>query len=499
MTIRATFNSLLVPSQKPNSSAHMTLESHELWAQCLLNIERRVLARSFDTWFRTTRASRFDSESLVIEVQSAWSADFVESNYLTLIQKVVKEETELTPEIRFEVAANKVETPTQAETEAAPNADLNQLGLPLPLQKGQAIDSEEEIIDPLSRQLYTSLNEKYTFETFVIGEGNSFAHAAAQAVAKSPGNTQFNPLVIYGGVGLGKTHLLQAIGQYALTHSTVGKVAYVPSEKFISDFIHIAIKMRKQAEFQRMYRGADILLVDDIQFLPKTEATQNEFFHTFNALYQAGKQIVMTCDSPPGRLDGLEERLISRFQWGLLTSIDPPDLETRIAILHQKAEISGIRLPEDVAVFLGNHVSSNIRELEGALIHMMAYCSVNNSELTVEVARKVVQERIPKQSTELAIEVIQRHIADHFDLTQEVLISKTRKKEVTMPRQIAMFLAKQLTDNSLKLIGLHFGNRDHSTVIHAIQTVDKRCKDDPTFAQLVDNLKNAIRQRHTPT
>tara|TARA_Y100000588_G_C14259232_1_gene926873 strand:- start:1054 stop:2493 length:1440 start_codon:yes stop_codon:yes gene_type:complete len=478
----------------------MTLESHEIWAQCLLNIEGRVLARSFDTWFRTTRASQFDSENVVIEVQSAWSADFVESNYLTLIQKVVKEETGFAPEIRFEVAENKLETPNRSELEPTKETGENaQAAVSLPPHKEEKINvTSEEEVDPLSRQLFTSLNEKYTFETFVIGEGNSFAHAAAQAVAKSPGNTQFNPLVIYGGVGLGKTHLLQAIGQYALTHSIVERVAYVPSEKFISDFIHIAIKMRKQAEFQRLYRGADILLVDDIQFLPKTEATQNEFFHTFNALYQAGKQIVMTCDSPPGKLDGLEERLVSRFQWGLLTSIDPPDLETRIAILHQKAEISGIRLPEDVAVFLGNHVSSNIRELEGALIHMMAYCSVNNSELTVEVARRVIQERIPKHSTELSIEVIQRHIADHFDLSQELLISKTRKKEITMPRQIAMFLAKQLTDNPLKLIGLHFGNRDHSTVIHAIQTIDKRCKEDPTFAQLVDNLKNSIHQKQTP-
>lgn len=482
LTAESIFFSLLFPSQLKNVSIRMTIDTQELWAQCLLNIERRVVARSFDTWFKPTRARRFDGESLIIEVQSAWSADHIERNYLSLIQKVVKEETGLAPEIHFEISERQ---------EVVPLAD------PAPLQESPVSHTPQEADDPFSRQLFTSLSEKYTFGTFVIGEGNNFAHAAAQAVAKSPGNTQFNPLVIYGGVGLGKTHLLQAIGHYALACGAAEKVAYVPCEKFVSDFIHIAIRMQKQADFQRLYRSADILLVDDIQFMPKTEATQNEFFHTFNALYHAGKQIVMTCDSPPGRLQGLEERLVSRFQWGLLTSIDPPDLETRIAILHQKAEISGIFLPEDVAVFLGNHVSSNIRELEGAFIHMMAYCSVNNRDLTVEVARKVIQDRGPVQTAELGIEAIQRHIADHFDLTPELLIGKTRKKEIATPRQIAMFLAKQLTDSSLKTIGLHFGNRDHSTVIHAIQTVSNKCKDDPAFAQLVDRLSNSVKQQHS--
>ena len=327
----------------------------------------------------------------------------------------------------------------------------------------------------------------------MVGEGNRFAHAAASAAAKSPGRTQFNPLVIYGGVGLGKTHLLQAIGHYALSQESGLTVAYVPSEKFMSDFIE-SLKTRNTAEFQRLYRSADLLLVDDIQFLLKGEHTQNEFFHTFNALHQNGKQIAMTCDSPPGELEGLEERLISRFQWGLVTSIEPPDLETRIAILHQKAEINGIHLPDEVANFLGNYISSNIRELEGTLNHIMAFCAVNQVELNVDAARKIVQERVPAESAHLSIEGIQRVVADHFSLTLELLIGKTRKQEVASPRQIAMFLAKRLTKSPLKVIGLHFGNRDHSTVIHAVQTVEKKCDEDADFAHVVDGLSEKLQQ-----
>jgi chromosomal replication initiator protein len=294
---------------------------------------------------------------------------------------------------------------------------------------------------------------------------------------------------------LGKTHLLQAIGHYALARKTAERVAYVPSEKFMSNFIE-AIKTRNTAEFQRLYRSADILLIDDIQFLLKGEHTQNEFFHTFNALHQNGKQIAMTCDSPPGELEGLEERLISRFKWGLVTSIEPPDLETRIAILHQKAEISNISLPEDVASFLGNFISSNIRELEGALNHLMAYCAVHQVELSVEVCRKIIQERLPARSSHLGIEAIQQAVADHFGIAPELLIGKTRKQEIALARQVAMYLAKRLTQNPLKVIGLHFGNRDHTTVIHAVQTIEKKCLEDANLSHLVDLLSSAIQQRY---
>ena len=472
----------------------MSQDPHELWAQCLLNIERRVRPLTFNTWFRPTKARRFDAESLVIEVPTSYFAEWVETHLLSLIQDVVLEETHLSPKITLILA----EEADQEVTGSLPLPEGNTPSLPSqPVREPSQTEPLRENFreeDPLSsNRLFTPLNERYTFETFVVGEGNQFAHAATQDVAKSPGKTQFNPLVIYGGVGLGKTHLLQAIGHFALTRKTAEKVAYVPAEKFMSDFIE-AIRTRTTAEFQRFCRSPDILLVDDIQFLLRGEKTQDEFFHTFNALHQKGKLIVMTCDSPPEQLEGLEERLISRFQWGLVTRIGQPDLETRIAILRQKAEISGIYLSEEVAAFLGNYFNSNIRELEGALIHLMAFCSVNRLELSVEAARQIVQERGPIQDSRLSIEAIQQQVAEHFGLTTEHLISKTRKQEVATARQIAMFLAKRLTQYPLKKIGLHFGNRDHSTVIHAIRTVEKKCKTDTSLAQLVDALTNAIQQ-----
>ena len=492
----------------------MSQETHELWARCLLNIERHVRPQSFDTWFRPTKARRFDADLLEIEVYSSVVADWVESNYLKLIQAAVEEETQLAPHITFAIAdqingGSEPGATPETDPPKAPLAEMQRDQLPRP---GSGSDEPAQRegngrVDPFpqevaaewsSRPFFTPLNERYTFETFVVGEGNRFAHAAAQAVAKSPGKTQFNPLVIYGGVGLGKTHLLQAIGHYALSQENNLRVAYVPSEKFMSDFIE-SLKTRTAAEFQRLYRSADVLLVDDIQFLLKGEHTQTEFFHTFNALHQNGKQIAMTCDSPPGELEGLEERLISRFQWGLVTSIEPPDLETRIAILHQKAEINGIYLGEEVSTFLGNYISTNIRELEGALNHIMAYCAVNQEELSVEAARKIVQERVSAESTHLSIESIQRLVAEHFELTQELLIGKTRKQEVAVPRQIAMYLAKKLTKSPLKVIGLHFGNRDHSTVIHAVQTVEKKRHQDPGLSHVIESLAESIQQRHSGT
>ena len=467
----------------------MSQDPEELWARCLLSVEQRVRPQSFNTWFRPTTARRFDRDCLEVEVSSTYFADWVESNYLSLITTVVLEVTQLQPKISFVVAGRD-----QATAAAGTN--------PSDTTSDQELNAEQLELPHLHPALVTvggassSLNERYTFDTFVIGEFNRFAHAASWAVAKSPGKTQFNPLVIYGGVGLGKTHLLQAIGHDALDRKTANQVTYVASEKFMSDFIE-AIRNQSTADFQRRYRSADILLVDDIQFLLRGEQTRNEFFHTFNALHQNGKQIVMTCDSPPGQLEGLEERLISRFQWGLVTSIDAPDLEARIAILQQKAEINNIPLADDVAIFLANNVSSNIRELEGALIHLMAYCSVNHAELTVEAARRIAQERGPSQSTELSIESIQQQVARHFDLTPELLIGRTRKQEIAQARQIAMFLAKRFTRNPLKMIGLHFGNRDHTTVIHAVQTVEEKCKADRSFALTVEQLSESIQKQYS--
>ena len=459
----------------------MSQDVQERWAQCLLKIERKLRAQTFNTWFRPTTARRFDEEELEIEVSSSYFAHFVESNYLSMIQSVVEEETGLCPRVAFVVDEA---TPIRTDTTKGSSGAADE---PRP---GQVPVDEEPAEEGPPRHM--PLNERYVFETFVVGEGNRFAYAAAQAVSQSPGRTQFNPLVVHGGVGLGKTHLLQAIGHHLLAAESGQRVVYVTAEKFLSDFIE-SLRQQKTSDFQRLYRSVSVLLVDDIQFLIRSEGTQNEFFHTFNTLHQNGRQIVMTCDNPPGELEGLEERLISRFKGGLVTSIEPPDLETRIAILQKKAEINGIDLPEEVAVFLGNYISSNIRDLEGALNHIMAYCAVNQVELSVDAARKVVQQRNTAEGSRPSIKGIQQRVADHFDLTPDLLIAKTRKREVAGPRQIAMYLVKRHTKSPLKVIGIHFGNRDHSTVIHAVQTVDRKCSEDPAFARLVESLSEEIR------
>ena len=455
-------------------------DPQELWAQCLLNIERQVRPQSFANWFLQTSVNHFDENSLVIQVPSAFSAAWVEEHYLQMIQSVVREETALTPKISFVVAQ-------------APQPALDQV-LPIPAPEEESTEDEQEEVEAGPAQI--SLNQRYTFEEFIIGDSNQIALATALAVANAPGKTEFNPLVIYGGAGLGKTHLLQAIGHHAHSLNLAKKVVFVTSEKFMGDFVQALAQGRdKTSEFKNFYRSADILLVDDIQFLLHGERTQNEFFHTFNALHQSEKQIVMTCDSPPGHLDGLEERLKSRFIWGLATAINPPELETRIAILHKKAERNGIRIPNDVAALLGNYIRSNVRELEGTLISLMAYCSIHKKELDIEAAKHILDELGPSPS-ELSIEAIQQQVADHFNLTQEQLTGKGRKQEVVAARHLAMFLIKRLIGSHFTTIGLHFGNRDHSSIIHAVRTVEKKCKNDPAFARLAEDLSNTIRRQN---
>ena len=456
-------------------------DPQELWAQCLLNIERQVRPQSFSNWFKQTSVSHFDEDLLVIQVPSAFSAAWVEEHYLQMIQAVVMEETTLAPRISFAVAQ-------------APQPALNPV-LPTPARAEESTEKELEEAEVESAADQVSLSKRYTFEEFIIGDSNQIALATALAVANAPGKAGYNPLVIYGGAGLGKTHLLQAIGHHAHSLNLAEKVVYVTSEKFMGDFVQSLRDRDKANEFKNFYRSADILLVDDIQFLLHGEQTQNEFFHTFNALHQSEKQIVMTCDSSPSHLDGLEERLKSRFIWGLATAINPPELETRIAILHKKAERNGIRIPDDVAVLLGNHIRSNVRELEGTLISLMAYCSIQKKELDIEAAKHIIDDLGPSP-LELNIEAIQQQVADHFNLTQEQLTGKGRKQDVVTARHIAMFLIRSLIGSHFTAIGLHFGNRDHSTVIHAVSTVEKKCKNDPSFSRLVEDLSNTIRRQN---
>jgi chromosomal replication initiator protein len=338
----------------------------------------------------------------------------------------------------------------------------------------------------------SQLNPRYVFDNFVEGDGNSFARAACLAIGEAPGKTPWNPLLIYGGSGLGKTHLLHAIGNFALTQKKVQRVKYVTSEKYTQEFIH-SVKNNRSTDFSNLYRSTDLLLVDDIHFFAAKNRTQSEFFHTFNSLHQAGKQIVLSSDRPVHELDDIDARLISRFQSGLITQISPPDFETRVAILERRADEEGASLAAEVAQFFATHIVTNIRELEGALITLLARAAFHHTEPSIELAGEVLREKLGRTVTKPPIEHIQEVVAQHFGLSVDALRGKTRKKEIALARMIAMALATDLTNNSLKRIGQLFGGRDHSTVIHARDTIRKLQETDALVRENYEALLKKIK------
>ncbi|MEX0746774.1 MAG: chromosomal replication initiator protein DnaA, partial [Rhodothermales bacterium] len=333
----------------------------------------------------------------------------------------------------------------------------------------------------------------YTFERFIEGDCNRLARSASWAIAQQPGATSFNPFLIYGGVGLGKTHLIQAIGNYVKVHKS-DAVLYVSSERFTSDFVQ-SIQHNRVNEFSIFYRNIDLLVIDDVQFFGGKEKTQEEFFHIFNALHQAGKQIVLSADRPPREIEGIEERLLSRFQWGLSADLQPPELETRIAILNRKAEDDGIELSHDVIEFIAHNVKSNIRELEGALIRLLAHATLHKREIDLPLAKEVLRDLIKETRINLTIEEIQRVTCGYFNISEDLVRAKTRKREVVQARQVAMYFSKQLTQHSLKTIGLHFGGRDHSTVIHSCQSIENQMETDPKFREMLEEIAHKIELR----
>ena len=332
----------------------------------------------------------------------------------------------------------------------------------------------------------TGLNSRYTFDTFVVGSSNQFAHAAAQAVAEAPSRS-YNPLFLYGGVGLGKTHLMHAIGQYLLRHLPDITLMYISSERFMNEMIN-SLRYDRILDFRARYRSIDVLLVDDVQFLAGKEGTQTEFFHTFNSLYDAQKQIVISSDCPPNQIPALEERLRSRFEWGLTADIQPPDLETKVAILQKKAGAEAIPLPDDVALYIAGGIKSNVRELEGSLIRLIAYASLTGSAISLPLAEEVLRDIIDHSDKVITIDMIQKLVAGHYHLKVADLKSRNNSKAVTLPRQIAMYLSKSLTGSSLPEIGRNFGGKHHSTVIHSIRKIDGQCKRDRTFHTLINSF-----------
>jgi chromosomal replication initiator protein len=354
-----------------------------------------------------------------------------------------------------------------------------------------AIPSTETEAPAVEFTTDAGLTPRYTFDTFVVGPSNQFAEAACRAVAEVPSRS-YNPLFIYGGVGLGKTHLMHAIGQYVLVHASHLKLTYISAERFMNEMIN-ALRYERIIDFRERYRAVDILLVDDIQFIAGKEGTQNEFFHTFNALYESQKQIVLSSDRPPHEIPAVEERLRSRFEWGLIADIQPPDLETKIAILKKKAEAEGVPLPDDVGLFIAERIKSNIRELEGSLIRLVAYASLTGREISVDLAQDVLKNVIASGDKVVTIDAIQKHVSDYYQLKVSELKSRNNSKSVAMPRQVAMYLCKSLTRASLPEIGRSFGGKHHSTVIHSIRKVEELRKRDPDFNTVINTFMESIR------
>ena len=440
-----------------------------LWQETLEKLKNELSRPSFDTWLSSTRLLHIDGDTLVISVPNDFAKDWLESRYASMIRSSVQAVSGHSVSLRFIIPTSEV---SYAENQDMPKQDL----LKTP---------------KLEEPLPNSLNTKYTFDTFVIGNSNRFAHAASLAVAESPAKS-YNPLFIYGGVGLGKTHLMHAIGHHVLQRSPNTKVLYVSSEKFTNELID-SIRDENSIEFRNQYRNVDILLIDDIQFLAGKERTQEEFFHTFNALHEANKQIIISSDRPPKEIPTLEDRLRSRFEWGLITDIQAPDLETRIAILRKKAKTENLQVPNEVMIYIADKIHSNIRELEGALIRVMAFASLSSFPITTEVAVEALKDIIPANSTkQITIENIQQSVAGYFHLSPTEFKAKKRTREVAFPRQIAMYLSRQLTDFSLPKIGDEFGGRDHTTVMHAHDKITQAILKDPLLEKKVNEMIQKI-------
>jgi len=440
----------------------------DLWSRCLETIREETESQSYQTWFEPTRGLELTDESLKVEVPNRFFADWLEEHYKGLIMRALEDHAGTAIEPEFQVAHRR---PDQYEPVSTRRVE------PPPLTIAAADECQ--------------LNPRYTFSTFIVGASNRFAQAASMAVAEAPAET-YNPFFIYGGVGLGKTHLMQAIGNYIREQRPGLSVYYVSSETFMNELI-TSIQRGNTLEFRDKYRSKDILLIDDVQFLAGKESTQEEFFHTFNALYLAHKQIVLTSDRPPKQISTLEERLVSRFESGLVTDIQPPDLETRIAILHEKAELDGISIPNDVIHLVANSVTSNIRELEGSLVRLLAFSSLTGSEITVELAREVLSEFLGKPRGPVSVARIQQAVAETFGVPVERMKARGRASQIAHARQVAMYLARELTHLSLAQIGEQFGGRDRTTVLHAHRKIAGLVQEGGQVQRDVDNLRRILR------
>jgi chromosomal replication initiator protein len=454
---------------------HTTAE--KVWQSAQAHLRAKLSSDTFNMWFGSLQADTMDSHRLTIVTPNDFCGVWLKDNYLSLIQDAVAAVVGCKLQVQFKSATAEA---------AVPIATVAPQKLPETAPKAKAAAA-----DKVHANGDLHFNPKNTFDTFVVGNNNNFAYAAAKAVAESPGKA-YNPLFLYGGVGLGKTHLLQAIGQQVVANKRGAKVAYVSSEKFTNEYIE-AIQNNKLIAFRKKYRQSEVLLIDDIQFLAGKERIQEEFFHTFNALHEAHKQIVLTCDRPASEIQGLEQRLVSRFEWGQTADVQAPDVETRLAILKKKAQMMNVELPDEVINFLATRIRTNIRRLEGALIRVASFASLTGKKLTIEAVESLLREILHEEGRQtISIEVIQKKVAEHFDIRLADMTSKRRPENIAFPRQIAMYLSRQMTESSLNTIGEAFGGRDHGTVLHAYRLVKDRMDVDPNVRHVVSYLEKQL-------
>ena len=472
----------------------MPVDCETVWNDCLRVIKDNVAEQSFSTWFQPIVPLKCQDDILTIQVPSQFFYEWLEEHYIHILKKAIG--SVLGPDARLEYSVivdkgNKKNSPLSVNLPNRTGSKNPNFG-----QNG----NREEYVSPFQLKsvdtLYqeSQLNPNNTFDTYIEGDCNRLARSAGYAVANKPGVTSFNPLMLYGGVGLGKTHLVQAIGNEIKNNLSGRFVLYVSSEKFTNQFID-ALKNNKIQEFQNFYMQVDVLIIDDVQFLAGKERTQEIFFHIFNHLHQAGKQIVMTSDCPPRDLKGLQERLLSRFKWGLTADLQQPDYETRVAIIQRKMQSDGIPIPDNVIEYLAYSVDTNVRELEGVLISLIAHASLNRVEIDLELAKQTLKNIVHDIETEVGIDYIQKTVSEYFKVKVESLKDKIRKKEIVIARQVAMYFAKEYTNHSLKSIGYHFGGRDHSTVIHAVQSVNDMMDTNAAFKSSVEELKKKLKMK----
>lgn len=444
-------------------------EINALWDKILEIVKNELSPQSYNSWFSQTKIIRFKDDELTISVPSNFCKDWLEKHYVEFIKNILKDSFGLKEDVQI-----KFKTTSQKPSKSKQRNKIKKI---------ESLPKNNEIV----------LISKYTFDNFVVGNGNRFAHAACLAVAQSPAKS-YNPLFVYGVVGLGKTHLMQAIGNYIVQHNgqTKIKVLYISSEKFTNELIN-SIRDDRTVSFRDKYRSVDVLLIDDIQFLAGKERTQEEFFHTFNTLYDSNKQIVITSDCPPKEIPTLEDRLISRFEWGLITDIQPPDLETRIAILRKKAQIENLNIPAELINFIAGKIPSNIRQLEGALNKLVAFSTLTKNDLSLPLAQEILKDIIPIENKEISINQIQKITSDYFNIKLSALLSKKRTKNIVMARQIAIYLSRELTDFSLPVIGEVFGGKDHTTILHSYNKIKNIIEKDKGLKSVIENLTLKIK------